>query len=71
MLKKTKNKADNPLLVLFKILANALLDDPLGVTLTAKNALLILGDLVQPGAAQELEKKIERSSASRYRYAER
>lgn len=70
MPKKTQNKADNPLLVLIKILSNALLDDPYGVNLTAKNALLILADLVQPETAQELEKKIVRDVDDRYKYEE-
>jgi hypothetical protein len=70
MPKKTPNKADNPLLVLVKILANALLDDPHGVNVTAKNALLILADLVQPETAQELEKKIVRDADNRYKYEE-
>lgn len=69
MPKKTQNKADNPLLVLVRVLANALLEDPHGVNLTAKNALLILVDLVQRGEAQEIEKKIV-CEDERYKYEE-
>lgn len=69
MPKKTlnENDADNPLVVLFKILATALLDDPQGVNFTAKNALLILADVIKNGLGQELEKKIARDG-NRYKY---
>lgn len=69
MPKKTlnENDADNPLAVLFKILANALLDDPHGINFTAKNALLILANAVKDGAGEELEKKIVREK-NRYKY---
>lgn len=69
MPKKTlnENDADNPLVVLFKILATALLDDPHGINFTAKNALLILADVIKNGMGQELEKKIAREG-SRYKY---
>jgi hypothetical protein len=67
MPKKIQHKADNPLLVLFKILANALLEDPHGVNLTAKNALLILADVIERGAAKEIEKKITCDN-ERYKY---
>lgn len=67
MQKKTFDDDETPLEILCKILANALLDDQRGINLTAKNALLILADLVRPGFAEELEKKIIRNG-NRYRY---
>lgn len=69
MPKKTlnSNDADNPLVVLFKILATALLDDPHGINFTAKNALLILADVIDGSMGQELEKKITRDDG-RYKY---
>jgi hypothetical protein len=69
MPKKTlnQNDADNPLTVLFRILATALLDDQHGVNFTAKNALLILADVIKNGMGQELEKKITRENG-RYKY---
>lgn len=69
MAKKTLNSNDaaDPLVVLFKILSDALLDDVCGVNPTAKNALLILADVIKKGMAQDLEKKIVREG-SRYKY---
>lgn len=69
MPKKTlnENDAEDPLTVLFKILATALLDDSHGINFTAKNALLILADVIKNGMGQELEKKIIRDDG-RYKY---
>ena len=67
MPKKTLNENDNPLVLLFKILTNALLDDPRGINRTAKNALLIMADVVQPDMAKQIEAKIVKIG-SRYKY---
>lgn len=67
MPKKTLNEQDDPLVALFKILANSLLDDPHGINLTAKNALMILADLVRPGMAQKFEDKIVKDGG-RYKF---
>lgn len=69
MPKKTlnENEAANPLVVLFRILATALLDDPHGINTTAKNALIILADAIKRGEGQELEKKIVRDK-NRHKY---
>lgn len=69
MAKKTLNRNDavDPLVVLFKILADSLLEDNYGVNTTAKNALLILADLIKKGMAHDLEKKIIREE-NRYKY---
>lgn len=65
--KRTPSEPDNPLTVLVRILADALLDDPIGVNETAKNALLILVDIVNKGEAAEIEKKLQ-CDFGRYKY---
>ena len=61
------NNEHNPLVVLFKILTNALLDDKHGVNTTAYNALLILAGTVDADLAKEIEKKAAKRSG-RHRY---
>jgi hypothetical protein len=53
--------------MLVRILADALFDDPLGVNETAKNALLILSDVVEKGEAAKIEKKLH-CDFGRYKY---
>jgi hypothetical protein len=57
----------NPLAVLFKILANALLEDRYGIDQTAYNALCILAEVIDERLATELRKKTKEHN-SRYKY---
>lgn len=57
----------NPLAVLFKILANALLEDERGINQTAYNALSVLAELIDKRLATELDKKSAEKNG-RYRY---
>lgn len=59
--------APTPLVVLFKILANALLEDKYGVNMTAYNALMLLADTIDKDMAAAIEKKVIKTG-SRYRY---
>lgn len=61
------NKRTNPLAVLFKLLANSLLEDKYGINTTAYNALMILAAVIDKDMAADLKKKIV-ESRNRYRY---
>lgn len=61
------NTVPSPLVVLFKLLANALLEDKYGVNMTAYNALLILAALIDKDMAAEIKKKVV-ENRNRYRY---
>lgn len=64
---KNFNGGRDPLAVLFKLLANALLEDKYGVNMTAYNALLILAALIDKDMAAEIKKKVV-ENRNRYRY---
>lgn len=56
----TKNKLseiENPLVVLLRILSNALLEDKYGINETAFNALMLLMEAADKKAAEEVKKK--------------
>jgi hypothetical protein len=56
----TKNKlseVENPLVVLLRILATALLEDKYGVNETAFNALMLLMEAADKKVAEEIKKK--------------
>jgi hypothetical protein len=57
----------NPLVVLFKMLANALLEDKYGINTTAYNSLLILAATIDKNMANDIKKKAA-ESRNRYRY---
>lgn len=57
----------NPLVVLFKLLANSLLEDKYGVNTTAYNALMILAATIDKQAAADIKKKTG-EFRGRYRY---
>lgn len=61
------NDAPNPLAVLFKILANSLLEDKYGINGTAYNTLLILGAAIDKNLAADIKKK-SGERRNRYRY---
>jgi len=48
----------NPLAILFKILANALLEDEHGINETAFNALSVLAGLIDPDLPDYLHKRV-------------
>jgi hypothetical protein len=47
----------NPLVVLFKLLANSLLEDRYGINTTAYNAMLILAGTIDKQMAADIKKK--------------
>lgn len=56
----TKNKlseVENPLVVLLRILATALLEDKYGINETAFNALMLLMEAADKQVAEEIKKK--------------
>lgn len=58
----------NPLTVLFKILANGLLEDEHGINGTSFNALLLLGEVIDGDLLSEyLEKRVHEQNG-RYRF---
>jgi hypothetical protein len=59
MNKNKQKTTDTPLVVLFKILATALLDDEYGINETAFNALTIMGNLINARMMNDLSKKVE------------
>lgn len=61
------NSTPNPLVVLFKLLANALLEDKYGVNASAYNALLILAAVIDKETAADIKKKVA-ANRNRYRY---
>lgn len=68
-MRKRKLTGDhNPLTVLFKILANALLEDEHGINGTAFNALLLLGELIDKDLLTEYLQKRVREQNDRYRF---
>jgi hypothetical protein len=68
MNKNKQKTTDTPLVVLFKILATALLDDEYGINETAFNALSIMGNLINARMMDDLRKKVELKDG-RYYYA--
>jgi hypothetical protein len=68
MPKKNLADAKNPLTILFKILANALLEDESGIDGTAFNALLLLGELIDKELLTEYLQKRVREENGRYRF---
>jgi len=67
MPKKRINDKHNPLVTLFHILANALLDDETGIDATAFNALMLLGQFVSVESVDEITKKV-REVDGRYKF---
>lgn len=63
------DSAPSPLVVLFKLLANSLLEDKYGVNMTAYNALLILAATIDKQMALDIKKKTG-EFRNRYRYEE-
>jgi hypothetical protein len=59
----------NPLVVLFKLLSNSLLEDKYGINTTAYNALLILASTIDKQMALDIKKKTG-EFRNRYRYEE-
>jgi hypothetical protein len=57
----------NPLVVLFKLLSNSLLEDKYGINTTAYNALLIFAATIDKQLAVDLKKKTA-EFRGRYRY---
>lgn len=68
MNKDKQKTTDTPLVVLFKILATALLEDEYGINKTAFNALTIMGNLINTRMMDDLCKKVELKEG-RYYYA--
>jgi len=66
MNKNKQKTTDTPLVVLFKILATALLDDEHGINETAFNALTIMGNLINTRMMDDLRKKVERKDGRYY-----
>lgn len=64
---KNFNGSRDPLAVLFKLLANALLEDKYGVNITAYNSLMILAALIDKDMAADIKKKTV-ENRNRYRY---
>lgn len=67
MAKNKLNDLDNPLVVLMRILSNALLEDKYGVNETAYSALLLLLAAVNKDVADEIKKK-SKKTGRRFRY---
>lgn len=57
----------SPLVVLFKMLANSLLEDKYGINTTAYNAMLILAASIDKQMAADIKKKTG-EFRGRYRY---
>lgn len=57
----------SPLVVLFKMFTNALLEDRYGINTTAYNALLIMAAAIDKQMAADIKKKTV-GSRGRYRY---
>jgi hypothetical protein len=57
----------SPAVVLFKLLANSLLEDKYGINATAYNALMILADVIDKDMASGIKKKVVENH-KRYRY---
>ena len=57
----------NPLVVLFKMLSNSLLEDKYGINVTAYNALMILAGTIDKDMANDIKKKTSENH-NRYRY---
>jgi hypothetical protein len=57
----------SPAVVLFKLLANSLLEDKYGINMTAYNALMILAAVIDKNMAADIKKKVI-ESRNRYRY---
>lgn len=68
MNKDKQKTTDTPLVVLFKILATALLEDEQGINETAFNALTIMGELIDKRMMDDLRKKVENNDG-RYYYS--
>jgi hypothetical protein len=66
---KPKNFGDksSPLINLYRILCNAVFDDPLGANETTYNVLMILGEAIDKTTAKEIARKVEYRDG-RYRY---
>jgi hypothetical protein len=56
-----------PGVVLFKLLANSLLEDKYGINVTAYNALMILAAVIDKNMAADIKRKVI-ESRNRYRY---
>ena len=61
------NSSPTPLVVLFKLLANSLLEDKYGINMTAYNALMILAAFIDKDMAAAIKKKVIEKH-NRYRY---
>lgn len=66
MNKNKQKTTDTPLVVLFKILATALLEDEHGINETAFNALTIMGELIDKRMMDDLRKKVENNDGRYY-----
>lgn len=56
--KKKFDATENPLIVLYKTLCNAIFDDEYGANQTAYSALMILGDAIDKKTRADIDAKI-------------
>lgn len=68
MAKKKFGEQCSPLTVLFKILANALLEDKRGINGTAFNALIVLAGVIDKELPEEIADKTVEFRHNRFRY---
>lgn len=69
MSKNRQKTTDTPLVVLYKILCDAVFDDEHGANETTFNALSILGNAIDKKIAKEITDKVTKED-DRYKYAE-
>lgn len=67
--KQGNNQPASPLVVLYKILCDAIFDDEHGANETTFNALSILGDAIDKKMAKEIKAKVKKED-DRYKYEE-